>query len=109
MAACAYTLTNRGDSLVKDFEVNDQHSFKSITAARRDRSYAPIDFDSLAVTDFHVPALYKNRQLSQEFQLLYEGDRLNGVAGVYYLEADALTFFDAPFPAVVLAAARGAS
>ena len=44
--------------------------------------------------DVDVPALYRNEQVSQEFQLLYEGDRLNGLVGFYYLDADSSTQFD---------------
>lgn len=77
-----------------EYRVSDTLSLKSVTASRRDKSYAPIDFDALAVTDFHVPALYKNKQFSQEFQATYTGDKLQGVAGVYYIDANAFNVFD---------------
>ena len=55
----------------------------------------PIDFDALPAADVDVPAIYRNQQFSNEFQLLYEGDgRCNGVVGVYYLDADANNIFD---------------
>ena len=53
-----------------------------------------IDFDALPAVDLDVPGLYLNEQISQEFQLLYEGDRLNGLVGFYYLDAKADTLFD---------------
>lgn len=41
-----------------------------------------------------MPAVYRNEQISQEFQLLYEGDKLKGLLGFYYLDAQAATSFD---------------
>ena len=41
-----------------------------------------------------MPAVYRNEQVSQEFQLLYEGSRLKGLVGFYYLDAKASTAFD---------------
>ncbi|MDX1292824.1 MAG: TonB-dependent receptor, partial [Hyphomonas sp.] len=43
---------------------------------------------------FDVPAIYSDDQFSQEFQLLYNGDRLSGVAGIYYLDGSADGAFD---------------
>jgi len=83
-----------GGALNIAVEVSDTVTLKSITGYRKDKSASPIDFDSLADTDLDVPAIYRNKQLSQEFQLLYEGDSLNGVVGVYYLDANAFTAFD---------------
>ncbi|OON63560.1 hypothetical protein B0920_09410 [Massilia sp. KIM] len=83
-----------GVSATVEYTINPQWSFKSITASRKDRSYAPIDFDALPVVDMEVPALYKNKQFSQEFNLTYTGERLQGVAGVYYMDANAFNQFD---------------
>ncbi len=69
-------------------------TFKSVTAYRQDESDAPIDFDSLPDDHFDVPAVYENKQFSQEVQLLLERGRLNGLVGAYYLDADARTAFD---------------
>ena len=41
-----------------------------------------------------MPAIYENEQFSQEFQLLYSGDRMDGIIGFYYLDATASTVFD---------------
>ena len=41
-----------------------------------------------------MPGIYFNEQISQEFQLLYESERLHGLLGFYYLDAEALTQFD---------------
>jgi iron complex outermembrane receptor protein len=70
-------------------------TFKSITAWRKDSSASPIDFDALPAVDVDVPAIYKNDQFSQEFQLQYDdGGKLKGLIGGYYLTASADTLFD---------------
>ena len=77
-----------------EYTVSPTLLVKSITAQRQDKSIAPIDFDSLPVVDFEVPALYQNQQFSQEFQLTYTGDKIQGVAGIYYIDATAYNKFD---------------
>ena len=84
-----------GIALHVDVGLTDALKFRSISAYRSDRSRTPIDFDALPTVSLDVPGIYRNNQLSQEFQLLYEGGRLNGVAGLYLLDADAVTLFDA--------------
>lgn len=84
-----------GGSLNIAYELSDTVTLKSITGYREDQSTTPIDFDSLPVVDFDVPAIYENDQFSQEIQFLYESDRLSGVLGAYYLDANAFTGFDA--------------
>ncbi|MGL3820451.1 TonB-dependent receptor [Sphingopyxis sp. R3-92] len=74
--------------------LTDTITLRSISAWRKDTSFTPIDFDALPSVDVDVPAVYRNEQLSQEFQLLYEGDRVNGLVGFYYLDARASTSFD---------------
>jgi iron complex outermembrane recepter protein len=74
--------------------LSDTVTFRSISSWRKDTTFGPIDFDALPAVDVDVPGLYQNEQLSQEFQLLYEGDKLNGLVGFYYLDAKAITSFD---------------
>ncbi len=83
-----------GASLVAEWTLNENFTLKNILAYREDESTTPIDFDSLPSGDLDVPAIYENDQFSEEFQILYSGDRLNGLVGVYYLEANASTVFD---------------
>ena len=83
-----------GGALQIALDVSDTITLKSITGYREDSSTSPIDFDSLPAADVDVPAIYENDQFSQELQLLYQGDRLNGVLGAYYLDANAFTAFD---------------
>lgn len=83
-----------GTSLFMEGDLNDVLTVRSITSYRKDDSYSPIDFDALAASDVDVPGIYKNTQTSQELQLLVNAGRLNGLVGLYYLNASALTQFD---------------
>ena len=83
-----------GVSATVEWTMSPSITLKSITAQRKDNSWAPIDFDALAVVDFEVPAQYRNEQFSQELQVTYTGDRIQGVAGVYYIDAEAFNKFD---------------
>ncbi|HYI41225.1 MAG TPA: TonB-dependent receptor [Allosphingosinicella sp.] len=77
-----------------DIEVSDAVSLRNIMAYRRDRSATPIDFEGLPAADVDVPAIYRNRQFSNEFQILLDSGPLKGVLGVYYLNANANNIFD---------------
>jgi iron complex outermembrane receptor protein len=83
-----------GSSLVAEYRINDAFTLKNIIAYREDESTSPIDFDSLQSADLDVPAIYENDQFSEELQLQYSSDRLNGLVGFYYLDANASTVFD---------------
>jgi len=87
-------VTQDGVALTIDWEINEQWAFKSITAYREDDSEAPIDFDSLPDDHFDVPAVYNNDQFSQEFQVNFTGERMDGVFGLYYFDANAFDAFD---------------
>ncbi|EED31834.1 TonB-dependent receptor [gamma proteobacterium NOR5-3] len=77
-----------------DWNVSDTMTLRSITAGREDLTESVIDFDSLASPDFDAPVIYDNEQFSQEFQLLWNTDRVNLVLGYYYLDAEASNDFD---------------
>jgi len=85
---------SRGVSVLGEWQVNEYLKVKNVFAYRDDESGTPIDFDSLPEADLDVPAIYENDQLSEELQLLFESDRLAGVLGFYFLEANASTVFD---------------
>ena len=87
-------VVSKGMSAHGQLEVAEGITLKSITAYRRDRSATPIDFDALPAVDLDVPAFYKNKQFSQEFQAEYDRGPLSGVVGAYYLDANAKTTFD---------------
>ncbi|MEZ5892608.1 MAG: TonB-dependent receptor [Parvularculaceae bacterium] len=84
----------KGASATAEWKLTDQVTLKNIIAYREDRTETPIDFDSLPIADLDVPGIYDNDQFSEEFQIVYEGDRLSGIAGFYYLDANSLTAFD---------------
>ena len=83
-----------GIALHGEVGINEWLTLKSISAWRKDRSDTPIDFDALPAADVDVPAIYKNKQLSQEVQLVIDRGPLAGLLGGYYLDADAFTAFD---------------
>ena len=83
-----------GGSLIAEYEINENFTIKNILAYREDEGTTPIDFDALPEADVDVPAIYTNDQLSNEFQIAYSSDRLNGIVGAYYLEANSGTVFD---------------
>ncbi|WP_408588099.1 TonB-dependent receptor [Novosphingobium sp.] len=76
-------------------ELTDALTLRSISAWRKDDSASPIDFDALPAVDLDVPAFYRNEQVSQEVQLLWDdGGPINAIVGGYYLTAKADTQFD---------------
>jgi iron complex outermembrane receptor protein len=83
-----------GIALHGEIDANDWLKFRTITAYRKDKSATPIDFDALPAVDVDVPAIYKNKQFSQEFQAVVDRGPLAGVVGLYYLDANAFDVFD---------------
>lgn len=84
----------RGISFTGEYEASDQVTLKSITAYREGETDGNIDFDNTPGPVLDIPASYRDHQFSQEFQLVYTGDRVQGVAGVYYLDGTASGAFD---------------
>ena len=87
-------VTQGGIGLYAEWATNDRWTLKSITAYREDESDSLIDFDETAANTFDAPVNYSNDQFSQELQANYSGDRLSGVFGLYYLDANAFDAFD---------------
>ena len=98
----AQQVITQGTALLAEYQVNPELSFKSVTAYRKSKSFAPIDFDSLGTPLFEAPTIYADNQKSQEFQLTYTGAKIQGVAGVFYMKANAFNEFDVliNFPAL---------
>ncbi|HEY4545377.1 MAG TPA: TonB-dependent receptor [Pedomonas sp.] len=84
----------QGVSLLGEWNVNDTWTVKSITAYREGESDTDIDFDNTPLPTLDIPAFYKDDQFTQELQLLYTGERMQAVAGVYYMDATASGAFD---------------
>jgi iron complex outermembrane recepter protein len=83
-----------GVALHGEIGITDWLKFRTITAYRKDKSDTPIDFDALPAVDVDVPAIYRNKQFSQELQLVADKGPLQGVGGFYYLDANANNVFD---------------
>ncbi|MDN3640109.1 TonB-dependent receptor [Simiduia curdlanivorans] len=84
-----------GASLTAEWQVSESVMLKSTTAYRQGDTETAIDFDSVNSPDFDVPAYYKDDQTTQEFQLLWDGENSNLVAGLYYYSGHAEGAFDA--------------
>jgi iron complex outermembrane receptor protein len=87
-------VVNRGFSVTAEWTVNENLTLKNILAYRDNRSQLPEDFDSLPVDDLDVPVIFEDDQFSEEFQVLYQSDWINGIFGFYYLNARAFNAFD---------------
>jgi iron complex outermembrane receptor protein len=85
-----------GVAMTVAWNINDTLTFKSITAYREGETDTLIDFDSSPQPALDVAGAYADDQTTQELQLLFEGDRWQGVAGLYYLDASASGAFDTP-------------
>jgi len=88
------SVSNKGLALTIEWGLSDTLTLKSITAYREGETDTLIDFDSSPKPALDVPGHYEDDQTTQEFQLLYDGERLQGVAGLYYLDATAAGAFD---------------
>jgi len=84
----------RGQSLHVDWELSDAITLRSISAWRNGETRGNIDFDNTPNPTLDIPAYYADEQFSQEFQFLFDFGRVQGVAGVYYLDAMAEGAFD---------------
>ena len=82
-------VANHGYSLLARFNATDELTFKSISAFRKGNTITNIDFASVPKPELQVPGFYYDSQFSQEVQALYEGAKLKGVFGVFYLDATA--------------------
>ena len=91
-------VTTKGVSLLAQWDLSDTITLKSITAYRDGETTGRgIDFDNTPAPILDIAssgAVYADDQTSQEFQLQYNGHRLQGVAGLYFLDAVASGQFD---------------
>ncbi|MDP1913672.1 TonB-dependent receptor [Brevundimonas sp.] len=88
------SVTSQGASATIRLELNDNWTFKSITAWREGDTDTVIDFDNTPAPTLDIPAYYADDQLTQEFQFLFDYDRIQGVAGFFYLDGHAEGAFD---------------
>jgi iron complex outermembrane receptor protein len=85
---------NSGGSLLVEWDATDTVTFKAISAYREGDTDTLIDFDAGPTPALDVPAFYKDHQFSQELQVLWTGERVQAVAGLYYLDGSASGAFD---------------
>ena len=85
---------SRGVSLLGEWSPSDAVTLKSISAYRAGETEGVIDFDTLPQPYLDIPARYSDHQFTQELQLLYTGDRVQAVGGLFYLNATAAGAFD---------------
>ena len=78
-------LDHWGTSLTMNYELNDAFTLSSITAYRDLETDFFIDIDATEAELGDVFVGTRQHQFSQELQLKYGSDRLNGVFGLYYL------------------------
>ncbi len=83
-----------GGAIHAELKASDAITLRNILAYRKDRSRTPIDFDALPAADVDVPAIYRNKQFSEEFQVAVDAGPLQGLVGAYYLDANANNIFD---------------
>ncbi len=82
------TLENRGTSLNLEWDLSDELTFKSVTSYRELEWTGRRDADNTPLTILHTDYSSDGDQLSQEFQLTYQSDKVSAVAGVYYYEEE---------------------
>lgn len=82
------TLENRGVSLVARWDVNDVFAIKSITADRHLQWTGTRDADNTPLLILHTNYTSQSDQFSQELQALVDGERLDGVFGLYYFDEE---------------------
>ena len=88
------SVMNQGLSATIRLDLNDNWTFKSITAWREGETDTVIDFDNTAAPTLDIPAYYADDQITQEFQFLFDYDRIQGVMGYFYLDGHAEGAFD---------------
>ncbi|WP_448582391.1 TonB-dependent receptor [Thermaurantiacus sp.] len=87
-------VTTWGVSATAEFAASDALTLKSITAYRGGRTDTLIDFDNTPGPVLDIPAFYEDWQFTQEVQALLTLEKIQGVAGVFYLEGNAAGAFD---------------
>ncbi len=83
-----FEIESKGISLIVNWDINDNWSFKSVTS-RRDLDYTlPFDFDGTDQVFINTIQDREAEDFSQEFQLNYGSDNVNAVLGLYHLDAE---------------------
>ena len=88
------SVESEGLSFTGQVDVSEHWTFKSIMAWREGRTDTVIDFDNTPAPTLDIPAYYADDQFTTEFQFQFNYDRIQGVFGVFYLDASAEGAFD---------------
>ncbi|VAW02465.1 TonB-dependent receptor [hydrothermal vent metagenome] len=91
------SLKTFGVALTAEYNINDV-TFKSITSYREMDYRTKIDLDGTVDSSFGIYDFEDQDQFSQELQLIYDGDDLSLVSGLYYFKEDDITFAGANAP-----------
>ncbi|HEX8381710.1 MAG TPA: TonB-dependent receptor [Allosphingosinicella sp.] len=83
-----------GISGTVEVEITPEVTFKSITAWRKGHTETVIDFDGTPGPVLDIPSFYRDKAFTQELQLLFNHNRVQGVAGLYYISNSASGGFD---------------
>ncbi|WP_339863152.1 TonB-dependent receptor [Paremcibacter congregatus] len=86
-----------GAALTAEYTINDL-TFKSITSYREMDYRTKVDLDGIQDASFGIYDFEDQDQFSQELQLIYQGDRLSLVSGLYYFRENDITFAGANAP-----------
>jgi len=78
-------MTHWGSALTMNWELSDQLTLRSITAYRELEYQDYVDIDATARETGDVLVAVDQDQISQEFQLNYESERLTVVSGLFYM------------------------
>src|SRR5690606_25664228 len=77
-----------GTSATVNWTINDRLTLHSISAYRNTEWTGIRDADNTPLTLITTDYTSESTQVSQEVRLNYDGDRVNGVVGVYYFDED---------------------
>ncbi|HEU0097659.1 MAG TPA: TonB-dependent receptor [Allosphingosinicella sp.] len=77
-----------------EVEISPEVTFKSITAWRKGHTETVIDFDGTPGPVLDIPSFYRDKAFTQEMQVLFNHNRLQGVVGLYYISNSASGAFD---------------
>jgi iron complex outermembrane receptor protein len=91
------SVENKGFSITTNWEINDTVSFKYVGADRTLEWAGSRDADNTALQILSTQYESEAEQTSHEFQVLVEGERISGVAGIFLFEEKVDDFLLVPF------------
>jgi len=84
----ASEMTQWSLGVVVDYDLGGGFAFKSVTSYRDMDWFGSRDADNTPLTILHTSYDVNSHDWSQEFQLLFDSDRLHGVMGAYYFDGE---------------------